>query len=84
MKRSQIDKSIVCPNCDDLAKLVSDLNDVYVGKINKKIWIEFLNYQCDFCEESYTTTEVDEINLQQINKGVRNFKRQLKIQKLLK
>ena len=40
MKRSQIDKSIVCPNCDDLAKLVSDLNDVYVGKINKKIWIE--------------------------------------------
>lgn len=84
MKRSQINNSIECPNCDESTKLVENLNDVYVGRINKKIWVNFLNYQCDFCEESYTTTEIDELNLQEISKGIRKFKRQLKIQKLLK
>lgn len=84
MKKSQLKNSIDCPICDDMIKIVSDYNDVYVGKINKKICVNFLNYQCDFCDESYTTTEVDEFNLNEINNGIRKYKRLLKIQNILK
>lgn len=73
-----------CPICGDITQLVTETNDVYVGKINKKIWVKFTNYQCDYCDESFTTTEADELNLSEINKGIRNFQRQLKIKRLVK
>lgn len=73
-----------CPVCGDIAQLVTETNDVYVGKINKKIWVNFTNYQCDYCDESFTTTEIDELNLNEINKGIRKFQRQIKIKRLVK
>lgn len=75
---------ITCAVCGDVAELVSDINDFYVGKINKKIWVNFFSYQCDACEESFTTTEVDELNLSKIEIGIRSFKRMLKINKIIK
>lgn len=73
-----------CPCCGDVAQLVTEYNDVYVGKVNKKIWVNFTNYQCESCDESFTTTEADEVNLNEINKGIRKYKRQLKIKSILK
>jgi len=35
-----------CPVCGDIAQLVTEYNDFYVGKINKKICVNFTNYQC--------------------------------------
>ena len=75
---------IDCAVCGDVAELVSDINDVYGGKINKKIWVKFFSYQCDDCEESFTTTEVDELNLSNIEIGIRNYRRMLKINKIIK
>jgi protein-disulfide isomerase len=75
---------ITCAVCGDVAELVSSINDVYIGKINKKVFVDFISYQCDACEESFTTTEVDELNLSKIEIGIRNFKRMLKINKIIK
>lgn len=74
---------IDCPCCGDIAQLITEYNDVYVGSVNKKVWINFTNYQCDYCDESFTTTEVDELNLNEINKGIRKFKRLQKIKDLM-
>ena len=75
---------INCAICGDIVELVSDFNNIYVGKINKKIWVDFLSYQCDVCEESFTTTEVDELNLSKIEIGIRSYRRMLKINKVIK
>lgn len=77
-------KYIKCPACDDVGVLSSDLNDFYVTKIKSKIKVVFLSYCCDHCYESFTTTEVDEFNLSQINKGIRNFRRKIKIENIFK
>ena len=82
--KPKVKNKLDCPVCGYIAQLVTEYNDFYVGKINKKIFFNFTNYQCDSCDESFTTTESDELNLKEINKGIRNFKRQLKIQKILK
>jgi DNA-directed RNA polymerase subunit RPC12/RpoP len=76
--------NIQCPTCGRFCNLERNLNDIFIGKINSKICVDFLSYHCFDCSESFTTTEVDNINLKNINKGIRNFKRQLKIQKILK
>ncbi len=75
---------ITCAVCGDVAELVSSINDVYIGKINKKVFVDFISYQCDACEEAFTTTEVDELNLSKIEIGIRNYKRMLKINKIIK
>lgn len=75
---------IDCVVCGDVAELVSDFNNFYVGRINSKIWVEFFSYQCDACQESFTTTEIDELNLNKIEIKIRNFKRMLKINKIIK
>ena len=79
-----MENKIDCPICGDVAVLDEYDNDVYVGKIQSKIWVKFLSYQCDSCEESFTTTEADEYNLEQINKGIRKSQRMEKINNLLK
>jgi C4-type Zn-finger protein len=84
MKKSQRNEHINCPSCGDVCILKSNYNDVYVGKINSKIWVNFLSYQCDFCEESFTSTEIDEVNLAEINIKIRNFRRMFKIKKIIK
>lgn len=76
--------SIHCPICSDVANLVSDSNFVYINKIQSNVMVKFLSYQCDFCEESFTTTEVDDINLIEINKSICRFKRKIKISNILK
>jgi len=80
----KMENNIQCPVCDDVATLTSNLNDVYVGKIQSKIWVKFISYQCDYCEESFTTTETDEFNLGEINRGIRKFQRMSKINNILK
>jgi hypothetical protein len=75
---------IECPFCQDVAVLSSNINDVYVGKIKSKIWVNFISYQCDSCEESFTNAEVDELNLLEINRGVKKFQRMIKINNVLK
>ncbi len=75
---------VQCPFCEDVAVLSSNYNDVYVGKIKSKIWVNFMSYQCDCCEESFTNTEIDECNILQINKGIIRFKRMQKITNVLK
>lgn len=75
---------IDCAICGDVAELVSDFNNFYIGRINGKIWVEFFSYQCDACQESFTTTEIDELNLNKIEIKIRNFRRMLKINKIIK
>lgn len=75
---------VICPQCDEVCRLVSDYNDVYVGKINQKVWINFYSYECDFCETSFTDRECEEKNIIEINKGIRKFKRLIKIKNILK
>ncbi len=74
---------IGCSFCGGIATLISDFNDIYVGKINKKIWVNFHSYKCS-CGESYTTTEIDELNLTEISKGIRKYKRMIKINNIVK
>ena len=76
-------EKINCPNCGEVCKFVTDSNDIYVGKINQRIWVNFSNYQCINCFDSFTTTEIDELNLFEISKGIRKFKRLFKIKKIL-
>lgn len=73
-----------CPTCGGLCHLEKNLNDFFIGKINSKICVDFISYHCINCKETYTTTETDELNLIQINKGISKFKRLQKIKNLLK
>lgn len=68
-------KRINCPTCDGYCFLEKKLNDLFIGKINSKICVDFISYYCDYCSETYTTTETDKINLIEVNKGIRKFKR---------
>jgi hypothetical protein len=77
-------ESVNCPNCGKYCYLDKSLNDFFIGKINSKIFVDFISYHCDNCSESYTTTETDELNLIQINKGISKFKRLQKIKNILK
>jgi hypothetical protein len=75
---------INCAICGDVAELKSIFDDFFVGKINKKIHVNFYSYQCDACEESFTTNKIDQLNLNNIERGIRNYKRMLKIKQLIK
>ena len=73
----------ICPGCGDVCALVTDLNDIFISKINKRIWVNFTNYQCSNCFDSFTTTDIDEINVNEISKGIRNSERKSKIKSLI-
>lgn len=74
---------IKCPCCSRLTILVDDHNDIQFPGIYDDVRVDFLSYHCDFCKESYTTTEVDEVNLSRINKAIRKYKRKDKIKNFL-
>ena len=57
---------INCAICGDVAELKSSFDDFFVGKINKKIHVNFYSYQCDACEESFTTNKIDQLNLNNV------------------
>ncbi len=85
IKRNQkVKNNIQCPKCGDVANLVSDLNHIYVTKIQSSVLVKFLSYQCDCCEESFTTTETDELNVLEIDKSISKFKRKITISNILK
>ena len=73
-----------CPICDEWCHLVTSENDVYVGKINKKVWVDFLSYECDHCFESFTDTEIDIHNQHQISISIKKYQRMLKIKNIQK
>lgn len=75
--------SIICPTCDEICRLSSDLNDFYITKISKRVEVNFLSYECDSCEMSFTTDEIDEENLSRVSKAWRNYRRKIKIEKIV-
>jgi len=75
-------KRIECLYCSEICELVSDYNDVHLK--GKTVFVNFLSYQCDSCEQSFTTTEIDEVNVERIEKACRNFDRKEKISNILK
>ncbi len=75
-------RSIECPYCSEVCDLVSDYNSVHLK--GKTVSVDFLSYQCDSCEQSFTTTEIDEVNLQRIEKACRSWDRKQKISNVLK
>jgi len=84
LKKRIMSNKFYCPGCGYVCALVTDLNDIYVAKINQRVWVDFTNYQCDKCFDSFTTTELDELNLFEINKAIRRSERKTKIKTVLK
>ena len=84
LKKRIMSNKFYCPGCGYVCALVTDLNDIYVAKINQRVWVYFTNYQCDKCFDSFTTTELDELNLFEINKAIRRSERKTKIKTVLK
>lgn len=79
-----MENKINCPLCGNICELVDDHNDVQFPGLYDDVTVDFLSYHCDGCKDSFTTTEVDEINLGRIYKGIRNYKRKDKINSLIK
>jgi hypothetical protein len=77
-------EKVNCPTCGKFCNLERNLNDIFIGKINSKIFVDFLSYHCFDCSETYTTNETDELNLEEINKGIKKFQRMVKIYNILK
>ena len=79
-----MENKIKCPCCGDICELVNDFNDLQFPGLYDDVTVDFLSYKCNSCGDSFTTTEVDEINLKRIYKGIRNYKRKDKINSLIK
>ena len=79
-----MENKIVCPCCGDISQMVDDHNDIQFPGVYDDVRVDFLSYHCDSCEGSFTTTEVDEINVSRIRKAVRKYKRKDKINNLYK
>jgi hypothetical protein len=75
---------IKCPICSRTCRLGQDLNDIFIPKINSKITVNFFFFECDTCKESFTDTEIDEKNVENISNAIRTFKRKNKIQDIIK
>lgn len=79
-----MENKVVCQCCGDISHMVNDHNDIQFPGIYDDVKVDFLSYHCDTCEESFTTTEVDEINVSRIKKAIRKYKRKDKINQLCK
>jgi hypothetical protein len=77
-------KEINCPICGCFIDLVEEYNDLHFPGIYDSIRVDFLSYKCDSCEESFTTTEVDEVNVSRVRNSIRNIKRINKIKNIIK
>lgn len=63
---------IECPGCNEIVILVKDNATI----VYKKIIINYegLSYTCQSCGLSYTTTELDTINIDNIKKSYLDYK----------
>lgn len=79
-------KKIKCPFCSNKAILDKDVNDVDVNidGVIKRVNVEFYHYICHQCWNSYTTTEIDELNISSINIQKRRARRLITISNLFK
>lgn len=65
----------VCPICDDSVKLTSEkVTRRYKGR---ELIIQEYFYKCDSCNYEFTTTEVDEINVETTKEAYNKLLKQL-------
>ena len=56
-------KKLECPYCDGIANLQKEASELRYRKDVFKIVAHF--YKCENCEEEFTTTEADDVSLNQ-------------------
>jgi hypothetical protein len=78
------EEKIKCPICGCVCEINEVYNDLHFPGIYESIRVDFLSYKCNSCDESFTTTEMDELNLNRINKSIRGSKRKDKIKNIIK
>jgi hypothetical protein len=79
-----------CVMCaDGVSYLKKDSNDIMIthkvsnGYITSKVFVDFISYKCDKCDLSFTTSEMDDINMDQIDKKRKILKRKNTISNIL-
>ena len=60
-----------CPICNGSIKLTSE--KVTIRYKGKELIIQEFFYKCDSCNCEFTTTEVDEINVETIEEAYKNY-----------
>ena len=74
-----------CKMCaDGVSYLKKDSNDIMIKQhVTSKVFVDFISYKCDKCDLSFTTSEMDDINMDQIDKKRKILKRKNTISNIL-
>jgi hypothetical protein len=73
---------IICPICSSQCLLKTNGRHLWSSKVKKYLYIDWYNYECVSCMESFTTTELDTKSYNNIESVEKREIRKIKISKI--